>query len=310
MSDLRLFRVLPSGVVELTGTSASVERSLHALVERNLEALLGVHLVASDHPTGRSHGGRVDTLGLDENGCPVIVEYKRTLNENVINQGLFYLDWLLDHRAEFALLVTERLGKVAAARIEWTAPRLVCIAGGFTRYDAHAIKQIDRTIELIRYRRFGDDFLVLELVGSAAAIAEPATRTAGTATAATRRRPRRGARAIADRLAASPADVRDRYEALASFLLALGDDVQARTLTTYVAYRRLTNFACVDIHPQLKRLVVYAKVDPDGIALAPGFTRDVRAVGDPGTGDLEMTINGDEDLERAKPLLLRSYEAS
>jgi predicted transport protein len=183
------------------------------------------------------------------------------------------------------------------------------VAGGFTRYDAHAIKQIDRTIELIRYRRFGDEFLLLELVGSAAAIAEPATRTAGTA-AATHRRARRGTRTISDRLAAAPADLRDRYEALASYLLALGDDVQARTLTTYVAFRRLTNFACVDIHPQLKRLVVYAKVDPDGIELVPGFTRDVRAVGHPGTGDLEVAIDGDEDLERAKPLLLRSYEAS
>ena len=74
MSDLRLFRLLPTGVVELTDTAA-VERSLHALIERHLQPPLGVRLVASDHPTGRSHGGRVDTLGVDENGSPVIVEY-------------------------------------------------------------------------------------------------------------------------------------------------------------------------------------------------------------------------------------------
>ena len=47
---------------------------------------------------------------MDENGCPVIIEYKRSSNENVINQGLFYLDWLLDHKAEFELLVTKQLG--------------------------------------------------------------------------------------------------------------------------------------------------------------------------------------------------------
>jgi RecB family endonuclease NucS len=47
--------------------------------------------------TGKTHRGRIDSLGLDENGCPVIIESKRKLNENVINQGLFYLDWLLDH---------------------------------------------------------------------------------------------------------------------------------------------------------------------------------------------------------------------
>jgi RecB family endonuclease NucS len=56
-----------------------------------------VRFLASEHATGRVHGGRIDTLGLDENHAPVIIEYKRAINENVINQGLFYLDWLLDH---------------------------------------------------------------------------------------------------------------------------------------------------------------------------------------------------------------------
>ncbi|MGK6309406.1 hypothetical protein [Variovorax sp. DT-64] len=57
--------------------------------------------------TGKTHAGRIDSLGLDENNCPVILEYKRPVGENVINQGLFYLDWLMDHQAEFKLLVMD-----------------------------------------------------------------------------------------------------------------------------------------------------------------------------------------------------------
>jgi RecB family endonuclease NucS len=45
--------------------------------EKNLEALLGVRFLDSEFTT--SNGGRIDTLGLDENGCPVILEYKRAL---------------------------------------------------------------------------------------------------------------------------------------------------------------------------------------------------------------------------------------
>jgi hypothetical protein len=37
--------------------------------------------------------------------------------------------------------------------------------------------------------------------------------------------------------------------------------------------------------------------------------RDVRAVGHYGTGELEIRIRNDDDFERAKPLLIRSYEA-
>jgi predicted transport protein len=52
------------------------------------------------------------------------------------------------------------------------------------------------------------------------------------------------------------------------------------------------------------------KVNPDSITLESGFTRDVRQIGHFGTGDLEITIKSDEDFEKAKSLLVKSYEAS
>ena len=113
MSDLKLFRIDDGTAVELLGTALALEKPLQVLIERNMDVLFGVRLVASEHSTGKKHGGRIDSLGLDENGSPVIFEYKRSVNENVINQGLFYLDWLLDHRAEFELLVMKKFGHAA-----------------------------------------------------------------------------------------------------------------------------------------------------------------------------------------------------
>ena len=52
------------------------------------------------------------------------------------------------------------------------------------------------------------------------------------------------------------------------------------------------------------------KVDPAQITLDPGFTRDVSNLGHFGTGDLEITLSNPMDLERAKPLIQRSYDAS
>src|SRR5215218_9234081 len=144
-------------VQELPSHSVAIEKSLQQLIERHSEQLLGVRFLVSEHPTGAVHGGRIDTLGIDENGSPAIIEYKRALNENVINQGLFYLDWLLDHKAEFEILTMKKLGTTAYESISWKTPRLLCIAGAFTKYDEHATKQIQRNIELIRYRRYGED---------------------------------------------------------------------------------------------------------------------------------------------------------
>jgi RecB family endonuclease NucS len=141
MSDIKLFHVSTNKVEELIGTTDTIEKSVQTFFEKNLEVLLGVRFLVSEFAT--SNGGRIDTLGLDENGCPAILEYKRTSNENVINQGLFYLDWLMDHRKDFQWLVLERLGKEEAEAFDWSAPRLICIAGDFNRYDDHAAEQPD-----------------------------------------------------------------------------------------------------------------------------------------------------------------------
>ena len=78
MSDIKLFRIGGGKVDELTGTTDTIEKSVQTFFEKNLEALLGVRFLATEFTT--SNGGRIDTLGLDENGCPVILEYKRASN--------------------------------------------------------------------------------------------------------------------------------------------------------------------------------------------------------------------------------------
>ncbi|BBJ45304.1 hypothetical protein SSPO_080220 [Streptomyces antimycoticus] len=40
--------------------------------------------------------------GLDENGAPVVVENDRGVDSGVIDPGLLYLGWLMNHWAEFS----------------------------------------------------------------------------------------------------------------------------------------------------------------------------------------------------------------
>ncbi|MGL4440045.1 MAG: DUF5655 domain-containing protein [Bosea sp. (in: a-proteobacteria)] len=307
MSDIKLFRIGQGGVSELSGTTDTIEKSLQTLFERNLEALLGVRFLASEFTTGS--GARIDTLGLDENGCPVILEYKRSVNENVINQGLFYLDWLMDHRKDFQWLVLEKLGKKEAEAVDWSAPRLICIAGDFNRYDDHAVKQIQRNIELIRYRRFSVDLLMLDLVAATTvkSISSSVPSNQGSEGVGTGKG---GNKTIGTVIEELDPGMRDRFEALRAYLLALGDDVQETTLRFYIAFKRIKNFACVEFRPTTGRINVFVKVDPASITLEPGFTRDVSNVGHFGTGDLEITLSKPEDLEKALPLIKRSYEDS
>ncbi len=309
MSDIQLFRLhSASTVTELTGQAAPLEKTLQTLIEGHMETFLGVRFLASEYATGKTHKGRIDSLGLDENGCPVIVEYKRHSNENVINQGLFYLDWLLDHQAEFRWLVMEKLGKETAEHIEWAGTRLLCIAADFTRYDRHAVQQIPRNIELIRYKLFGDDLLLLELVNSQSVPDATAVKPAPTSSSPPQQdtpKPAGKDKSLAEQLALATPELRALYEQTTSLLLSLGEDVQQKPLKLYTAFRRLKNFACVIAYPN--RLLITLKLDPATVALEAGFSRDVSQVGHWGTGDVELCLFSAADLQKAQALLERSY---
>lgn len=321
MRDAKLFRIGQDSVEALPSSSVALEKSLQAVIERHLETLLGVRFVATEHTTGAVHGGRIDTLGLDENNCPVIIEYKRALNENVINQGLFYLNWMMDHKADFTLLVLEKYGKATADAIYWSAPRLLCIAGDFTKYDEHAVHQIPRNIELIRYRRYGDDLLLLEVVAAMAVAPTPTAKSATTkpvgvpaltpvSNGVMSAHPSNDKPTVLQRLDKCSQVVRDRFEALRAFALALGD-IQEQAVNNYISFRRLKVFAHVKIRWQTDRILVYVNVSPDSVSLEDGFTRDMRGHSNwSASWQLEVTIDSDDDLERAKPLILKSYEAN
>lgn len=157
-----------------------------------------------------------------------------------------------------------------------------------------------------QYRHYGKDLLLFDLVNATTGqvISTEEEKKAG-----------KGAnkyKSVSDFYEQADADLKDRYEALKDFMLALGDDAQLSVMKQYFAFKRIKNFACVEIHPQTRKLLVYVKVNPDSVDLEKekGFLRDVRKIGHFGTGDLEITIKSADDFERAKPFIVKSYEVS
>ncbi|GAA3796932.1 DUF5655 domain-containing protein [Streptomyces phyllanthi] len=310
MADLKVFRVAGGRATEVRGERMPLERHLQSLIETNMEEMLGVRFLASEFPTGDAHGGRIDTLGLDEAGSPVIVEYKRARDQNVMNQALFYLAWLLDHRGDFNLLVTEKLGPAVASSIDWTSPRMICVAGDFTRYDAHAVRCLGQAMDLVRYRlyrSYGDELFTLDLVESSVGRPRPGkprsrkhlspvTDASGTA----------DEQAVTHLTGASPEMCR-LFGALDAALLDLGE-VHRESLKTCLVYRALRGFAWVRV--QKEALVVTLRVNPETVELVDGFTRDLRGLGHNGGGDLEVRIRSHSDISSAVVLFQQSFEAA
>ena len=104
---MAIFKIDRQKVQKLKIKRFKNEKQLQKIFEDSLEDIFGIRFLSSEFKT--THGGRIDTLGLDEDGSPVIIEYKEGEKNNVINQGLFYLDWLVDHKGDFDILAQNKL---------------------------------------------------------------------------------------------------------------------------------------------------------------------------------------------------------
>lgn len=287
MADIKLFNINKT-VKEYQSGTVTLEKELQTVIENNMNTFFGVTFLASEYRT--TDGGRMDSIGIDENHCPVIFEYKRSMKENVINQGLFYLNWLLDHKDSFKVLVIEKLGLKAADDIDWTMPRVVCIAGDFTKYDESAIKQMNRNISLIRYKKFGDDLLMFEQINEniAAAISEDTSVS----------KPKSSDKTFEEQINGADKEIKVLYQNLSNYILSLGDDISETHLKLYAAFKKIRNI--VTVVALKKKLVINLPIDVSTVTFEEGFSRDVTNIGHWGCGAVEVQLKTKLILKRRK----------
>ena len=295
MSEIKLFSI-GNQVNELVSNEVILEKELQNLIEKNMETFFGVRFLKSEYAITN---GRMDSIGIDENNSPVIFEYKRSQNENVINQGLFYLDWLLDHKADFKLLVIEKLGMDAAEKIDWSVPCVFCIAHDFTKYDIHAVNQMQRNIKLVSYRKYNNDLILFEHINT------PIAKPIATDSESSADKRQTNQKTHVEKLVLATENIKTLYQSVCDFIESLGDDIASNQLKLYIAYKKVQNVACIEIYS--KQIIIYLKLSPDTVDLENGFTRDMRNVGHYGTGDLQVTIKSVADFEKAKALIVRAY---
>jgi predicted transport protein len=305
-----LFRVSDTSVQQIKQSPYPRERNLQCLFERNLEALLGVRFVASEFTTGDRQRGRIDTLGLDQDGYPTIIEYKRTSKENIINQGLFYLDWLVDHKGDFTMAAHKMLE--TDVRIDWSHPRLILVAESFSEYDKYAVNRIGANIELWTFRKYGDDLLFLEPLFVAAP--QPTKGTPGLTTkdqieeaAPEQPEAELPTFTIEDHKRGKSAEAQALFDALRERIFSLAEEgeITEKVNKIYIGYKHGKNFCEVRILS--RTLLIWLDISPQELIDPLQIARDVRKIGHYGTGDVELKMSGLAELDSIMALVEQSF---
>lgn len=293
-------------------TNFASEKELQSLVENNLPTVFSCRFVATEFSTGRQHAGRIDTLALSEDDNPVIIEYKISESSDLVNQSLFYLSWLNDHRGDFHVAAQRALGRDIS--VDWSDIRVMCIAPNYRKYDLHAVEMMGANIELWRYRLFVDGALSLEEVfrrsytGTAQTAQEnhpakdPTMVAAGRKAAITRAT---GTYTVEQRLEGKPENIRDLALAVQDYVMGLDPAMEENPKKFYIAYKTSQNIVCMEV--QKSKILLFVKLDPKTLPDMPAIGRDVANIGHYGTGNLELTLKTSNDFDAAKPLISSAY---
>ena len=289
----------------------ALEKDLQLLIEQNLETVFSCRFVATEFSTGAQHAGRIDTLGLSEDGNPVIVEYKKVQSSELINQSLYYLNWIADHRGDFELAAERTLGQ--AVNVDWSDVRVICLAPNYQKYDLHAVQVMQANIALWRYRLFSNGMLYIEEVfrpelgggPTASATGKNPVMVAARKKAAVSKRT--ASYTVESHLNGKSESIQRWFRSLKDYSLDLDDKVDEVPKKFYVAYKAAKNFACFEI--QQKKILGFLKLEPaDFEGESPAKYRDVTHIGHFATGNAEVTIESDEDVEAVKPFIERSFQ--
>lgn len=282
-----------------------LEKQLQDIIEKNMESIFGVKFLISEYAfQDNIYGdGRIDSLGLDELNRPVIIEYKLNENKSVINQTLFYMNWLKDHKADFELLVLEKFGKEIKDKIEWQ-PRGICVAETFTKYDNGAINQMNVDIQLIQYYVYGEnhDLIAFELMNRFID-----NKNSNNLSQANKKYnyEHDTYNYIYNNL---NQDSKSIVDEISFKILDIAEDIYDLELKYYKAFKTIKNFASLVLNKSGK-IKLYLNIDYDFNKMKEfSYVCDAKNKGHWGTGNTEIQINTIDEFNKIFHLVKESYD--
>jgi predicted transport protein len=301
---MALFKINNSIAKKIIAKDLDLEKNLQSLFEQNLEELLNIVFLAHEYST--SFGGRIDSLGMDKNGSPCIIEYKKNQNDNVINQGLSYLRWLLDHKADFEMLCQN---KKVDVEIDWDSPRVICIAESYSKFDLDTADILPINIELLRYRIYDENILFLEPEN----YQKVKIATSGIIKKAKMQKTKdaqlQKVYSVEDHLSGINKETLDLFQDLREKILSLDQNIIEEAKAKYIAYKTSTNF--VDVVVKQYGLKIFLNVKSGQLNDPQKIARDLtkpKLIGHWGNGDYEIKV---EDVDKAGAvfaLIKQSYD--
>ncbi|MDD3721115.1 MAG: DUF5655 domain-containing protein [Lutibacter sp.] len=276
-----------------------LEREIQLIFEKNLQAIMGLELVKSEFAIKNK---RIDTLAFDKQSQAfIIIEYKRDKNYSVVDQGLTYLNLMLQNRAEFILTYNETLKDTLHSKnIDWSQSRVAFVSPSFTENQISASDFKDFGIELWEIKQFENNFISINSIkkSSSAQSIKPLLENSEKLKEV---KEHIKVYTEEDHFKNGSDFTIELYEKFKTSILNLSDNIEIIPQKFYIAFKKGSNIS--DIEIQKKGLKIFINAKKGSLNDPKGLVKDVSNIGHRGNGDYQIQIENDNDLEYIMSLI-------
>lgn len=301
---MKIFTSKKGQLSQLKQQKFKLEKDIQRLFEENLTLLSGYIFIRSEFSIKNS---RIDTLAFDpETQAFVIIEYKRQQNSSVVDQGISYLNLMLEYKADFIVEYNEKQ-KFPLKRndVDWSQSKVIFVSPAFNDFQIQATNFKDLPIELWEVNRFDNDIITLNIINK--------LKSAPNIKAVSNEK--REELSIlkeikvyqeSDHLADKTDFIQELYESFRQAILNLDQNIEINVRKLYIAFKKDRNIA--DIRIQQKNLKIWINLLYGELDDPKNLAKNVSNTGHWGNGDYEIAVESTQYLEYVMSLIKQAIK--
>lgn len=301
---MKIFTSKKGQLSQLKQQKFKLEKDIQRLFEENLTLLSGYIFIRSEFSIKNS---RIDTLAFDpETQAFVIIEYKRQQNSSVVDQGISYLNLMLEYKADFIVEYNEKQ-KVPLKRndVDWSQSKVIFVSPAFNDFQIQATNFKDLPIELWEVNCFDNDIITLNIINkSKSAPNIKAVSIEKNEEFSTLKEIK--VYQESDHLSDKSDFIQELYEDFKQGILNLDPNIEINTRKFYIAFKKDRNIA--DIRIQQKNLKIWINLPYGELDDPKNLAKNVSNTGHWGNGDYEITIESTQYLEYIMSLIKQAIK--
>ncbi len=293
-------------MVEIQEEPFTKEKELQLLVESNLEVLFNLKFVATEFSVADF---RLDTVAYDEETKSfVIIEYKKGKRFSVIDQGYAYLNTLLAHKGEFVLNYNEQYPDQIKriSEIEWSQTRVIFVANDYTNYQYGAVNNPNLPIDLVTVKKYANGLIDVETMNKTDSKQAKTTKQDDQEEANKKGLSKEiKVYTEEEHLEKGSIEIQELYEELKEIILSWDSNIRIKPVKLYNSFKLKRNI--VDILVQKKALKIWINLKYGELNDPENITRNVSETGHWGTGDYEIVMKDNQNIEYIASLIKESW---